>query len=131
MRAKQQDHHGLLDGVPRQLGSIDNLYSFTLLLVLIVCLSNIAMRFISRWDGHFHDTKGCTTLQAFHGKLFKVNSCDNNIVNIGSVPYDYKKIPDNTNNPVLPASPEIKAPPLKTLPPQKPTAQPKESPYMI
>jgi hypothetical protein len=129
MRIKQQDKK-LLSSPEEQLGSATNLYSFTLLLVLIICLSYLGNRLVSKWDGHFHDTKGCTTLQGYHGKIFKVNSCDNTIVNIGSVPDTDKKIPENPYN-ALPA--EIKPLPTNKLPPPQKTepAPSKTSPYMI
>lgn len=131
--AYPNDNKGLMNSIDNLLGSA-NIYIFLVLLVLILSVTNIAMHFIAKWDGHLHDTKGCTTLQGFHGKVFKVNSCDSSIVPIDSATYDYQKTPAETNTATPPQPQQEIKPPVpikKPLPQKDPLIPPKTSPYMI
>ncbi len=104
-------------------------------MAIIVCIYNATMHFIEKWDGHFRDAKGCTTLQTNSGKLFKVDSCNGNVEQIYVVPTD-DNLPRNTA-PQFTAPYGVK-PPAQALPPKKPGAPqapnpdaPKLNPYMI
>jgi hypothetical protein len=103
-----------------------NLPNLIIILAIIYCANSIANHFIAKWDGHFHDTKGCTTIQSKDGKLFQVNSCENSIVPIVVQPEAPLKAFNNFNPDDMEPPPTAKPQaPLKKSPHPKEPADPK------
>ena len=117
--------------------------AFLTTLIVVICIYSIAIHFIEKWDGHFYNTMGCTSIQTLHGKLYKLNSCENSVVPIEDVPTDIAPTDAaptdrpikgyNSTSPDLnpPLNDKPLPPALKKTPTPKETSPAKESPYMI
>jgi hypothetical protein len=139
---KNQPTKGSKTGMAAQFKKI-TLPAFLTTLIAIICIYSIAIHFIEKWDGHFYNTMGCTSIQTLHGKLYKLNSCENSVVPIEDVqpevvpndvvPNDKPIKGYNSTSPDLnpPLSDKPLPPPLKKSPTPKDSAPAKESPYMI
>ncbi len=120
------DYKGINQTMTSQMKKI-RLSTVIIALALILCVNNIANHFIAKWDGHFHDTRGCTTIQNMEGKLYQVNSCENSIVPIvGGQAEEPVKANNNFNLDDMPPPPAQKPqPPAKRATPKKEPEEPK------
>jgi hypothetical protein len=129
MRSTPPDYKTTTQSFGDRLGNV-NLTTLILGLAALLIAYSLGLHFLTKWDGHFHDTKGCTTIQGFHGKIFKVNSCEGSIVPMEGIGYDYQKTPAANSNSldILPMPPEMKPLPVpkKIIPPK--TETPTEPP---
>jgi hypothetical protein len=136
---KNQPVKGAKTGMTAQIKKI-TVPAFLVTLISIICIYSIAIHFIEKWDGHFYNTMGCTTIQNLHGRLYKLNSCENSVVPIEDVQTQPDTIQNDRptkgfNNSLPDMNPPLTdkplPQPLKKSPTPKDTAPAKESPYMI
>jgi hypothetical protein len=122
-----------------------NPLTLILFLAIIICSCYVVVHIVDRWDGHLHDTRGCTSLQSMNGKVYKVNSCDSVIEQI-DIPLPSIPLENVPRNPIPSltqpeeARPQYQLPPSVSpqlpLPSKKPAVPktpepPKPAPYMI
>jgi hypothetical protein len=115
------DYKGLNKTMTTKMKKI-SLPNLIIALAVIFCLNGIINHFIAKWDGHFHDTKGCTTIQNMEGKLYQVNSCENSIVPVITQQQEEPLKSFNNFNPDdMPPPPAAKpqTPPAKKVLPPK------------
>jgi hypothetical protein len=129
MKASYHDGMRIKNTVSHSLSKI-TVSTVVILIALLFCLNNIVVHFLERWDGHFHDTKGCTSIQDIHGKLFKVNSCDSAVENIEIKEDEALKGFENIT-PDEPMAANIKPNPQKKIARTKETSAVKQNPYMV